>query len=450
MSARSVVLLVVREGGDAAGLAAALRAAGHDVVRTHDDASALNALDDAHPDALVAEWKAPRLDGRALAARALALDPTRCVLLVTADAPAEAVAAALRDGVHDVLARPVRRAALVAALERGLAHRRLARRAERLQSRLDARHDLDSLVARSGAMRRVAEQVRHVAPSRVPVLLEGERGTGRRRVAQALHHLGPRRAGPFVTLDCGALPEALAERELFGVERGVDESGARRGQLETADGGTLLLLDVDGLPASLQVRLLRVLRDRAYERVGGGDTLRADVRVVATSVDGLASAVAAGRFRADLQQRLAAVRIALPPLRERREDIPELVDAFVREADRAFRRRVTGMSRGALERLAAAEWPGQVAELKSVVERMVEGARGRRALTFSDLPARLRPDEGGGARLGVVVGMTLDEAERHLITATLARVDGDKVRAAAMLGIGLRTLYRKLARYDER
>jgi len=277
------------------------------------------------------------------------------------------------------------------------------------------------------------------------VLIEGEPGTGKSLVARSIHRHSPRHDRPFARIHCAAPAEGIVERELFG--DGRSPSAAQRGGLELADGGTLFLVGVDALAPPAQVGLLRVLRDRSFERVGGAETLKADVRLIASTHRDLAAEVRAGRFREDLHDRLGVARIQMPSLRERREDIPLLVDGFIRDLDREHGRKVTGITRGALDRLVGHPWPGNVRELRATIEDMVLLAREKRALDVSDLPEALREGAEPADRLELVVGMTVGEAERRLIAATLRRVGGDKPRAAAMLGIGLRTLYRKLERY---
>jgi DNA-binding NtrC family response regulator len=437
------VLVVDRESEAVKSLVARLRADGHPVAWARDGESALNALDGAPPEAVVCALRAPRIDGLAVLRRALERDPAACVVLV-ADGPFDAAAAdAMRRGAHDVLERPVRPARLAAALARGAERRRLLERVAHLEARLDERFGPARIEARSRAMRRVVEQIRHLGPSRAAVAIAGEPGSGRTLVAQAIHQAGPRRDGPFVVLDCGAVPADLLAGELFGRE--VAGGPPRRGALETADGGTLLLVDVAALPAGAQMQMLHMLQTRSVERVGGAVARRADVRLVVAGERDLDAEVAAGRLRQDLDERLGAVRVRVPPLRERREDIPPLVARFIREANASRHRRVSGISNGALERLVRHDWPGNVRELRAVVDDMVEQASGRRRLDLSDLPVALR--RGGGGALEVAVGMTADEAGRHLLMATLEHAAGDKTRAARMLGIGLRTLYRRLERY---
>ncbi|HTK32738.1 MAG TPA: sigma-54 dependent transcriptional regulator [Candidatus Saccharimonadaceae bacterium] len=303
---------------------------------------------------------------------------------------------------------------------------------------------LDSLAGRSRAMQRLVEQVRHAAPTRASVLVDGEVGAGKGLIAQALHRNSPRRERRFEALDCESVPAELGESALFGVEA---DGVTRRGHIELADGGSLFLEGVNGLSPASQARLLRFVQDRAFERVGGAKSLRADVRLISAAAVDLEAEVAAGRFREDLFYRLGVVRLHVPALRERREDIPVLVEAFIRQFNREHGRRVTGVTPGAGERLMQHAWPGNVRELKHTIEGMVVFADGRRPLDLSDLPNALRGAAPDAERVEIAVGMTVDEAERHLIGATLRHTGNDKTRAARMLGIGLRTLYRKLKQY---
>jgi DNA-binding NtrC family response regulator len=291
------------------------------------------------------------------------------------------------------------------------------------------------------------EQIRHLASTHTAVRIEGEPGTGKSLAAQAIHQNSALRNEPFVWIDCGALDEPLLERELFGSEPGAAAAGhgAQRGRLELADGGTLLLDEIDELPPGAQVRLLRVLQNRAFERVGGQTALKVDVRLIAATRRDLAAAVGEGRFREDLFHRLGVVHIVMPPLRDRREDIPPLVERFLTESSRG--RGAWAVTRGVLDRLMGHPWPGNVRELRDTIAGMVMVARRGRPLDLTDLPEALRLPEGEAGRLEIAVGMTVEEAERKLIAATLAHARNDKPRTAALLGIGLRTLYRKLKEY---
>jgi DNA-binding NtrC family response regulator len=305
----------------------------------------------------------------------------------------------------------------------------------------------DPFTGGSRAILRVLEQVRHLATSQAAVLIEGEPGTGKGAAARALHDHGARRAAPFVAIDCAATPPSL-ERELFGSDPPAE--GPEAGALERAEGGTIYLESVGDASHAVQVRLLRLLHEHAFERVGGQTTRRADVRLIAGTTTDLAGLARAGRFRDDLRQRLAAARITMPPLRERAEDIPPMVGRFLREANRRHRRGVQRVTRGVLERLQRHAWPGNVRELRDTIESMVVSAPGGRPLDLADLPPPLRGDIPAVEHTAIAPGMTVDEAVRALIVATLEHTGHDKPRAAAMLGIGLRTLYRRIKEYGIR
>jgi two-component system response regulator HydG len=446
MARESPRLLVVDRDGDATrALVAFLRQSGYDVDWTRDGADALAAIQGTTFDGVVAAIRAPGIDGLAVLKHARLRNPSLCAVLVSERPDIEPAVEAVREGAHDVQTRPVHHERLLAVLERGLRDGKLAARVEEMERRLDERFGLDRLSGRSRAISRVMEQMSHVAPTQATVLIEGESGTGKGLVARAIHQNSPRKRERFVWLHCGALGAHLLDAELFGRERSEDAEDARPGRLELAAGGTLFLDAVDELPPALQVKLLRAMQERTFERVGGREPLRFDARVIAASNRELAAEVRVGRFRDDLYQRLSVAQIAMPPLRQRREDIPMLVDAFVREFNREHHRRVKGVSPGALERLVAHDWPGNVRELKGAVESMVLFAAGRHRLEVSDLPEPLRKD--GRRALALSVGMSVAESERILIEATLRHTGHDKRRSAKLLGIGLRTLYRKIQAY---
>ena len=298
----------------------------------------------------------------------------------------------------------------------------------------------DPLLGGSRAITRVREQIHQVAATRAAVLIDGEAGTGKGAAARAIHAGGPRRAGPFVAIDCERSGGEALERELFG----GDHAGA--GALARADQGTLFVEEIGEASAAAQARLLRLLQEGAFERSGGA-TLRVDVRLIAGTRHDLDARVREGRFRDDLLRRLSAARIAMPALRDRAEDIPTLVERFVREANRRHRRGIRRVTRGVLEQLERHPWPGNVRELRDTIDAMVVSAPGARPLDLADLPQALRGESAGREPLAIAPGMTVEEAVRSLIVATLEHVGHDRRRAAAMLGIGLRTLYRKIKQY---
>ncbi|TMQ71318.1 MAG: sigma-54-dependent Fis family transcriptional regulator [Candidatus Eisenbacteria bacterium] len=450
MRERPTVLVVDRESDAVRSLITFLRDHDYDVVWARDGETAFHALDEARVDGMIAVLQGPRIDGLAVLRHAIARSPELCAVMIAEPGDGGTGLLALQQGATDIQRPPLHPERLRIVLARGLAHQRLAARVDEMRETLDERFGLEHLVGLSPAFALVVEQVRHVASSRAPVLIQGETGTGKSLIARALHQAGARRDERFVWVSLGAVADEVVEQDLFGVEQGAGGSSARRGRLESADGGTLFLDRIDEAPPSVQIRLLRVLRDREFERVFGENARRVDVRIVAATYRDLVIEAAAGRFRPDLLQRLGSVVIRVPPLRERREDIPLLAETFLRDLNREHNRRVKGLTRGVLERLMRHAWPGNVRELRSTLEGMIVFAQGRRLLDLSDLPAGWKDAAADEDALHMSVGMTLEEAERRLLEATLRQTGFDKPRAASLLGIGLRTLYRKIQRYGIR
>jgi two-component system response regulator HydG len=399
---------------------------------------------------LVTDLMMPGLDGKELLRTARSMRPDVEVVLMTAYGTVEAAVSAMKDGAYDFITKPLKRHALVKTVQRALEHRALMAENEALKARLA---DLGApggrtLIGQSPAFRALMETLRQAGAAHATVLLVGESGTGKELAARALHELSPRASGPFVAVNCGAIPETLLEAELFGVEKGAFTGALarREGRFERAHGGTLFLDEVGELSLGAQVKLLRVLQEGEIERLGGTGPLQVDVRVVSATRRELPREVAEGRFREDLYYRLNVVEVRIPPLASRREDVPLLADHFLRRFAAKNAKPLRGLSAEALQALEDYAWPGNVRELEHAIERAVVLARGE-VLEVGDLPESVRTGPRGAAGQVVIpIGTPMEEVERRLIHETLRHTGGDKTMAARLLGIAARTIYRKLER----
>ncbi|MCO5169347.1 MAG: sigma-54 dependent transcriptional regulator [Planctomycetes bacterium] len=412
----------------------------------------------APPDVVLADLAMPRVDGLELLDRLRALDPELPVVLITAFASVDSAVAALRKGAHDYVTKPFRNDQLLAVLRNAATQRRLARENRALRREVDRAFGVTELVGRSPGLAEVLRKVERAGPTEAAVLIRGETGTGKELVARALHHASRRAGGPFVSLNCAALPEGLLESELFGHVKGAftGATSASAGLFRAASGGTLFLDEVGEMSPALQAKLLRVLEAREVRPVGATEVVAVDVRVVsATHRDLLAEAAREPPgFREDLFYRLAVIEVDLPPLRARPGDVPLLARHFLRELARARGEPERALSPAALEALARHSWPGNVRELKGALEHAV--TMGDETLEPEDLPPRvLRALEAAqGARPGPAPAArpdgveTLADLERRHTLAVLARFEGDRRQAAEALGIDLSTLYRKLKRWE--
>ena len=352
-------------------------------------------------------------------------------------------------GAYDFQMRPINLAKVEAVLQRGLNYQRLVGEVSVLQRRLDERYRFGGIVRRSSAWQRIYSQIEQVAPSKASVLLLGETGTGKGELAKAIHQQSRRRDQPFVETNCGALPESIVESELFGHEKGAftGATTSHKGRFELADEGTLFLDEIGDLSPATQVKLLRVVQSGEFERVGGAVTRKVDIRIVAATNRSLESMVERGEYRADLFYRLNVVTITVPPLRQCREDIPVLVDEFVREFSQENERNITGMTRAAMDVMIEYSWPGNVRELKNCVEGMLVMSTAEGTLDVDDIPLQIRTPSRQHGGFGAGSGLTMKELERRAIAETLEAVGYDRRRAAVILDIGLSTLYRKEKEY---
>jgi two-component system response regulator HydG len=415
---------------------------------------------------VVTDLMMPGMGGEELLRAVRTLSPGTEVVLMTAYGTVESAVAAMKEGAYDFITKPVKRHAIVKTVRQALEKVSLVAENRALRARLAelSPGDAGGLLGDAPAFRAVLDTLRQAAGSSATVLVTGESGTGKELAARLVHDLSPRAGGPFVPINCAAIPEGLLESELFGHERGAFTGAVARkeGRFERADGGTLFLDEVGELPLSLQAKLLRFVQDGALERVGGTEEVRVDVRLVAATHRDLAAEVRAGRFREDLFYRLDVVSVCLPPLRERREDVALLAVAFLRRFAEKNGKAVTGFTPAAMAALERYGWPGNVRELLHAVERGVILSRGE-VLDVADLPEAIRAAApravaerpvaaaapGGPPALVVPLGTPLDEIERLVIRETLLQTKGDKNLAAQILGIAARTIYRKLDRTED-
>ncbi len=447
------LLIVDDEKTQREGLRAALEDH-YDVYLAEDAKSAMELLEKEHFDVLLTDFRLPSEDGMRLIIRAKSLPRPPICILMTAYGSEELAVEAMKRGADDYIAKArLQIDELELRIGKALRQQNLETENVALHQQLDAKFQMGNIIGESAAMQEVLEVVRQVAPTRATVLLEGESGTGKELVAKLIHQLSPRARQPLVAVHCGALPPTLLESELFGHEKGAFTGAHERriGRFEQAQGGTLFLDEIGEIDAPTQIKLLRFLGERTFERVGSNKTLTADVRLVTATNKRLEGLVKTGTFREDLFFRLRVVEISLPPLRQRQEDIPLLAQTFLREFAQENQKPVTSFSGEVMDLLRNYSWPGNVRELRTAVEHGVVLCRGDR-ITPRDLPPAVRDGTGtvtGSVKTEPSPGpLTVKEAEKEMIVLALKNANGNRTAAAIKLGMSRRTLHRKLHEYQ--
>ncbi len=446
------VLIVEDEVAHAEAIEEGLSRMGHRCAVVHDVATAEARLRGRHFDIVVTDLvlEPDASGGLKVLAAAREHSPGAKVILITAHSSVDTCRSALQQGAFDYIEKPldldefrvvVSRAAEVTAQRRTI---------RELRRQVDEKFGFENLVGHSPAVLRILDTVRRISPTDLPVLLLGESGTGKDLLAGAIHHNSRRADERFVAINCAGLSETLLEDELFGHVKGAytGAAGDRPGRFEYADGGTLFLDEVGDMPLAMQAKLLRVLENGEVVRVGSNDPIRVNVRLISATNTDLAERVQQKRFREDLYFRIKGATLEIPPLRQRREDIPVLIEHFIHLACEQHGYKVRGITPDARRVLMAHPWPGNVRQLRNVIENMVALAGGEK-LTVDDLPEEIhrRPEQIADAQLGQLAGISIEEAEKNLIRNTLKMVDGNREQAAKILGIGERTLYRKIKEY---
>ena len=434
-------------------LASLLGRAGYEVDAARDGSAALALLRDRRYNLMLTDQRMPKMDGLELLERTRRDHADLPVVLMTAYGSVSTAVEAMKRGAADYLTKPFERDELLIVVQKVLRQHKLENEVADLHGTLRKRYSLDNIIGNSAPMQRVFSLIERVAPTDVPVLVTGETGTGKELVARAIHQNGRRADGPFVALNCAAVPETLLESEFFGYEKGAFTGADHQhdGKFEQANGGTLFLDEIGAMRTDLQAKLLRAIQEKEVQRLGSTRTVPIDVAIVTATCDDLEQAIRERTFREDLYYRLNVVPIHLPPLRERTDDIPLLVDRFLAAAAEKFGRGPVHMAPEVLDLLSTHAWPGNVRELENCIERMVVLSQGER-LTMADVPTNLQPGRRASAASAEGFdlppgGVELADLEKHLIRQALDRTRGSLGPAAKLLGVSYKTLQYRIRKY---
>ncbi len=446
------VLVVEDDPATRSGLTELIRTWGYLADSAVDGEDAWQKVTTFRPAIIVSDLVMPRVDGLQLLRRLRAHDAGLVMVLLTAQGSVESAVEAVKEGAYDYLTKPVDPQRLRILLGKIVERLDTLREVKVLRRQLRDQGTFGRLIGHSPGMRGIYQTIEQTAPTGASVLIWGESGTGKELVAQTIHQLSPRAAMPFVAINCAAIPETLLESEIFGHEKGAFTGAAdrRQGCFELADRGTLFLDEIAEMTPATQVKLLRVLQERTFRRLGGRQEQHVDVRIVAATNSNPSEAVQRGRLRDDLYYRLNVVSIPIPPLRQRKEDLPLLVQAFLHEFTAKVDKPIAAVDQAAMRALEQYSWPGNVRELRNVIERATILATGEFIEPRHLPPALLAAGETEQPSLSISPGTTVEEAERRLIELTLQHTRDNKTRAAEILGISLKTLHNKLARFRGR
>ncbi|HEB10310.1 MAG TPA: sigma-54-dependent Fis family transcriptional regulator [Spirochaetales bacterium] len=442
------ILVVDDEKNIREGLGRVLELDGYRVFLAADGREGLKFVERRDIDLVISDLKMPGVNGEELLKQTRNMYANLPVIILTGHGTVENAVQAMKDGAYDFLTKPINLEHFAILVKRALSNRELILQHRHMQKELEKRSQFANIIGKSAAMHSIFEKVRQVAPTRASVLITGESGVGKEVIAEAIHYISPRKDKPLVKVHCAALTETLLESELFGHERGAFTGAVarKRGRFELANLGSLFLDEIGEISQSVQIKLLRVLQDRKFERVGGEETIETDIRIIASTNRNLMDDISTGKFREDLYYRLNVINIHIPPLRERNEDIPLLVAAFLEEFSRENEKNIEGIETKARLALYNYSWPGNVRELRNCIESAVVMSKNA-ILSLEDLPPHIGQTSGGQS-LNLSPGISLAEGEKEIIRSALNMNKGNKSKTAEVLGIGRKTLHRKIQEYS--
>ena len=443
------ILIIDDEKNIREGLATALEMDGYNTVVAENGEKGLECVNKGDIDLVITDLRMPGISGEEVLQKITSEIPGLPVIVLTGHGSIDSAVSAMHSGAYDFLTKPLNLEHLSLVVKRALKNRELQIQNKQLQEEISKSKPFESIIGKSAEMQKIYQMIQKVAGSKASVLITGESGVGKELVAHAIHNLSPRKNNPLVIVNCSALSESLLESELFGHEKGAFTGAAarKRGRFELANGGTIFLDEIGEINQSIQVKILRVLQDKRFERVGGEETLEVDVRVIAATNRDLEEEIKKGNFREDLFYRLNVIHIHVPPLRDRKDDIPLLINEFMQEFAKENGKNIKNIDNHARAALYKYNWPGNIRQLKNCMESAVVMCSSD-TITLNDLPPTIKSESSANS-MQIPFGVTLEEAEKIIIQQTLAQNQGNKSKTAEVLGIGRKTLHRKLDEYEE-
>ena len=442
------ILIIDDEKNIREGLAANFEMEGYNVKTSSNGADGLKLIAKGDIDLVITDLRMPGISGEEVLAKVTAETPGVPVIILTGHGSIDSAVDAMRHGAYDFLTKPLNLDQLGMIVQRALSSREMSLQHQQMKHELEGSHALKSMIGKSPAMQKVQETLKKVSDSKASILITGESGVGKEVVADAIHNLSSRKNNSFIKVHCAALSETLLESELFGHEKGAFTGAEKlqKGRFELAHGGTIFLDEIGEINQNVQIKILRVLQEKKFERVGGEQTIEVDVRIIAATNKNLEEEVKAGRFREDLYYRLNVIHITVPPLRDRKEDIPLLMSSFLKEFNEENNKHITGVDGRAKAAIFKYDWPGNIRELRNCMESAVVMCSGNE-ISLNDLPPAISQGTSSDS-ISIPLGIPLAEAEKAVIQANLAANRNNKSKTADILQIGRKTLQRKLVEWN--